>query len=221
VPGRIKKFVLALAVFGLFVVVFSLSFSRAIRAGSNHDEHQFIASAELLADQGLLPYRDYPYFHLPNLVFVYGLLYSFTEYKLLAARLISAVCITAAACLLYLFSLDSFKNLSSPAGHWVGAGSVLLFVASPLIAFTGSFAWNHNLAMLLALLAFLLHWQGPNVKDLACGYSSADSVWVWQLEPGFLSPPPWSHLQRFCTFTPGTVLQLGSSSDWASLEQVC
>jgi hypothetical protein len=164
VPGRIKKFVLALAVFGLFVVVFSLSFSRAIRAGSNHDEHQFIASAELLADRGLLPYRDYPYFHLPNLVFVYGLLYSFTEYKLLAARLISALCITAAAGLLYLFSLDSFKNLSSRAGHWVGAGSVLLFVASPLIAFTGAFAWNHNLAMLLALLAFLLHWQGPKRK---------------------------------------------------------
>jgi hypothetical protein len=161
VPGRIKRFVLALAVFGLFVVVFSLSFSRAIRAGSNHDEHQFIASAELIADEGLLPYRDYPYFHLPNLALVYGLLYSFTEYKLLAARLISAICVTAAAGLLYLFSLVSFKKLSPPAGHWVGAGSVLLFVASPLIAFTGSFAWNHNLAMLLALLAFLLHWQGP------------------------------------------------------------
>jgi hypothetical protein len=161
VPGRVKSFVLALAVFGLFVVVFSLSFSRAIRAGSNHDEHQFIASAELLADQGLLPYRDYPYFHLPNLVFVYGLLYSFTEFKLLTARLISAVCVTAAAGLLYLFSLSSFRKLSLPAGHWVGAGSVLLFVASPLIAYTGTFAWNHNLAMLLALLAFLLHWQGP------------------------------------------------------------
>jgi 4-amino-4-deoxy-L-arabinose transferase-like glycosyltransferase len=161
VPGRVKRFVLALAVFGLFVVVFSLSFSRAIRAGSNHDEHQFIASAELFADQGLLPYRDYPYFHLPNLVFVYGLLYSFTEFKLLTARLVSALCVTTAAGLLYLFGLDSFKKLSSPVGHWVGAGSVLLFVASPLIAYTGTFAWNHNLAMLLALLAFLLHWQGP------------------------------------------------------------
>ena len=158
-PVRLKKFLLVLAVIGLFVTVFSLSFSRAIRAGSNHDEHQFIASAELWAGQGLLPYRDYAYFHLPNLVFVYGLVFRLTEYKLLAARLLSALCITGIAGLLYLFSLHTFKKLSSSQGHLVGAGSVLLFTANPLVAYTGSFAWNHNLALLLALLAFMLHWQ--------------------------------------------------------------
>ena len=159
---RSKKLLLVLAIVGLFTVVSSLSFSRAIRAGSNHDEHQFVASAELLADHGLLPYRDYAYFHLPNLVFVYGLLYNLTEYKLLAARFFSAACITAIAGLIYLFSLNSFRKLSTPAGHWVGAGAALLFVANPLVAFTGSFAWNHNLAMLLAVLAFMLHWQGAS-----------------------------------------------------------
>src|SRR3982751_2501664 len=35
----------------------------------DHDEHQFIASAALLARRGLLPYRDYPYFHMPHMVF--------------------------------------------------------------------------------------------------------------------------------------------------------
>jgi hypothetical protein len=156
-----KRPLLVLAVVGLFLVVLCLSASRAVRAEFTHDEHQFVASAELLAEHGLLPYRDYAYFHLPNLVFVYAVLYQFTEYKLLAARLLSALSITAIAALLYIFSLDSFKKSSSTAGHWVGAGAALFFVANPLIASTGSYAWNHNLALLLAVLAFMLHWQGP------------------------------------------------------------
>jgi 4-amino-4-deoxy-L-arabinose transferase-like glycosyltransferase len=163
-PGRKKNLLLALALLGLFLLIFSLSASRSIRAEIIHDEHQFVASGEMLAGHGLsaatLPYRDYPYFHLPNLVFVYGLIYQFTEYKLLAARLFSALTITALAALLYLFSLDSFKDLSTTAGHWVGAGAAMFLVANPLVAVTGSYAWNHNLALLLAVLAFKLHWQG-------------------------------------------------------------
>ncbi len=159
-PVRLKKLLLALAVVGLFLVVFNLSFSRAIRAGANHDEHQFVASAGLWVEHGLLPYRDYAYFHFPNLIFVYGLIFRLTEYKLLAARLLSALSITAIAGLLYLFSLDSFKKLSSSAGHWVGAGAALLFVSNPLVAAMGSFAWNHNLSLFLAVLAFMLHWKG-------------------------------------------------------------
>jgi 4-amino-4-deoxy-L-arabinose transferase-like glycosyltransferase len=161
-----KKLLLALAVIGLFLTVFSLSFSRAIRADSNHDEHQFVASGEVLAGHGLIPYRDYAYFHLPNLIFVYALLYRFTEYKLLAARLFSVLCITGVAGMLYIFSLDVFKKLSSTTGHWVGAGAALLFVANPLVAYIGSFAWNHNLSMLLAISAFMLYWQGARRKRM-------------------------------------------------------
>ena len=55
----------------------------------DHDEHQFVASGILLARQGLLPYRDYPYFHVPNLVYLYGLIDLLAASPLLAARLTS------------------------------------------------------------------------------------------------------------------------------------
>lgn len=156
----VKKVLLAALVAALFGLVFALSFSRAIRAGGNHDEHQFIASAQLLVEHGLLPYRDYAYFHLPNLIFVYGLLFKFTAYKLLAARLLSALCITAMAGLVFYFSMDLFRQASQKMALAAGFGAVLLLLANPLLAYTGSFAWNHNLAMFLALLAAILLWQG-------------------------------------------------------------
>jgi hypothetical protein len=156
----VKKILYVAAVAVLIGGVFSLSFSRAIRAEASHDEHQFIASAQLLVDHGLLPYRDYAYFHLPNLVFVYGLLFRFTVYKLLAARLLSALLVTAMAGLVFYFTLDLFRKAPKTIGLAAGWGSVLLLVANPLLAYTGSLAWNHSLAMFLALLAAILLWQG-------------------------------------------------------------
>jgi len=41
---------------------------------------------------GDLPYRDFPHLHLPNLMFVYSLLYIVTDYYLLAARAFSTFC---------------------------------------------------------------------------------------------------------------------------------
>lgn len=56
------------------------------------DENQFVASGKLLANDFLIPYRDYPYFHLLYLVFTYATLFKFTTYILLAARICSVVC---------------------------------------------------------------------------------------------------------------------------------
>ena len=68
--------------------MFSMSMNRDLR----HDEHLYVASGALLADQGLLPYVDYPYVHVPTLTFVYGLLFLLSEYKLLIARTFSIFC---------------------------------------------------------------------------------------------------------------------------------
>src|SRR5258706_11870815 len=72
----------------LFVSLVLLGMSKPL----DHDEHQFVAAGALLARRGLLPYRDYPYFHMPNLVFVDALLFRFTGHLLLAARAVSIVC---------------------------------------------------------------------------------------------------------------------------------
>ena len=41
-------------------IVFVLLLGLNMRRGLNHDEHQFVASAALIARQDMLPYRDFP-----------------------------------------------------------------------------------------------------------------------------------------------------------------
>ena len=74
-----------------FLILFSaltillLLFARAMFKRLDHDEHQFIASAALLARRSLLPYRDYPHFHMPYLIVIYAMLLKLTDHLLLAA----------------------------------------------------------------------------------------------------------------------------------------
>jgi len=137
---------------GVFLVVFEY----AIAKDYFRDENQFIASGKLLQSAGLLPYRDYPYFHLPNLVFAYALIDCFTEFSHLGARVFSVVC---AWMMLVL--------LANSAQRWMGVRSwllqlvlgvsvVLLLLPNPLFRFTSGLAWNHDAPVLLTLLAVLV-----------------------------------------------------------------
>jgi hypothetical protein len=56
----------------------------------NHDEHQFFASAFLIAQTGLLPYRDFAYFHMPNLAYVYASFMS-SDNAMLTLRLLNGI----------------------------------------------------------------------------------------------------------------------------------
>ncbi|RIK26721.1 MAG: hypothetical protein DCC55_39800 [Chloroflexi bacterium] len=87
----------------LLVLLLLLNFSRIMERGLDHDEHQFVTSGVLLARDGLLPYKDYAYFHVPLLVFVYALLFQETSYYLLAARSFSALCSGLLLVSLFLF----------------------------------------------------------------------------------------------------------------------
>ena len=69
---HVGRWYLAIVLFLLLVALFLLSVVR--NQNLNHDEHQFVVSGILRASEGLLPYRDYPYFHMPNLVLVYGII---------------------------------------------------------------------------------------------------------------------------------------------------
>ena len=139
--------VLALAV--------ALGFSRLVRASYDHDEDQFIASARLLADRGLLPYRDYPFFHTPYLTFVYSLILPLTgTYNLLGARLFSLLCSIGAILVLILITRDLFRSHSLGIRLWAQVGLLFLLLPSPLFADANQRGWNHGLAVLFTLLAF-------------------------------------------------------------------
>jgi hypothetical protein len=66
-PASVFQFTGRAAVVCLvLIVLFALLFGLNMRRGLNHDEHQFVGSAVLLARDGLLPYADFAYFHVPG-----------------------------------------------------------------------------------------------------------------------------------------------------------
>src|SRR5438046_10733796 len=81
-----------LALAGAVLVILLLLIARARCKRLAHDEHQFIASAALLSRRSLLPYRDYPHFHMPYLIAVYAILFRLSDHLLLTTRLFSTAC---------------------------------------------------------------------------------------------------------------------------------
>ena len=163
---NVLKTVQILLVVCLFLFTLALNFSRAVRADYNHDEDQFIASARLLLDEGLLPYRDYPYFHTPYLVFIYAQLFALTgSHNLLTARLFSAVCATASVMLVFWMVLYFFRNHSWKFRYLAAVGIMFLSLPNPLLAATAGFSWNHNLSVLCMLGSLWLVLLGSQKKS--------------------------------------------------------
>lgn len=144
----------------VFVYAVGAIFLIALTGALDHDEHQFMTSAYLVAMQGLQPYQDFPYFHTPNLVYLYALLFRLSDYPLLAARFVVGGCTLTMAGTLFGVAWSIFGKQSPATRLIIAAASVLLFVNSPLLASATAHVWNHTPATLCALLAFVLHCRG-------------------------------------------------------------
>src|SRR5258706_6665263 len=102
-PPIAPRFKIVAGVFLSLVLILLLAASMTKEL--DHDEHQFVASGKLLADRFLLPYKDYPYFHVPNLVLIYAALFKVADYPLLVARLFSVVCAWLTVVTVFIISL--------------------------------------------------------------------------------------------------------------------
>jgi hypothetical protein len=139
-----------------FALLFLLLVGLAMRRHFNHDEHQFVASAAVIAQYGLLPYRDFPYFHVPNLSFLYALVFQFTDFLLLGARMVSSVSSWLLMVLLCITALRWLRNLRPNERLGVGLLLTLLLTHIPSFRHASGAAWNHDLPVLLTLLASTL-----------------------------------------------------------------
>jgi hypothetical protein len=119
----------------------------------NHDEEQFVASGALLSRAGLLPHLHYPYFHLPNLTFVFGALFLTNDWLLLTARAFNASCAALLLVLIYRLAADAFRAAAEDRWTLAVVGTLALAL-NPVFRFTIGRAWNHDLAMLAAVAAF-------------------------------------------------------------------
>ncbi len=139
---------------GTILLGVCLLFLRSLARPLNHDEHQFVTPAMLFLRDGLLPYRDYPFFHTPNLVFVYTALFSVTSHLLLAARCFNAGCAALLLTVIFAVAAWEFRHLG-PRRWMIATGFFLVLALDRGFGFTAGRAWNHDLAVLAAVFAYL------------------------------------------------------------------
>ncbi len=155
--NRKEKFVLAIAVFFLFGVLFILLLGINMRRGLNHDEHQFVASSTLLARDALLPYADFAYFHVPLLSLAYAIIYQFTQELLLSARLVSVFFSWLTLGLIFFAAYRRRVAGQLRIRLLFATMATLWLMALPIFTYTSGRTWNHDVPVFLMLLAFFIH----------------------------------------------------------------
>jgi 4-amino-4-deoxy-L-arabinose transferase-like glycosyltransferase len=138
-----------------------------MRKELSHDEHMYVAGGYLLARGLLAPYRDFPYLQMPGLAFAYAGVFPGTDRLLLAARLFNTVCAMLSAVLLFFTGSRLFRAVGYPVRFLAAAGSVVLLVANPIFLYSSGLAWNHDLPVLLVVLAATLFWVAHGQTDPA------------------------------------------------------
>jgi hypothetical protein len=140
---------------GAALLLFVLLFGRSMMRNFDVDEHQFVAPAVFLTSRGLLPYRDYPYFHMPDLIYLHAAVTAWIPYKLLAARAFSVLCGWGTVLLLARAGWQALAG-QSRRSRWLLVGGVLsAYLCSQLFVYTNGWAWNHDSATLCAVGAYL------------------------------------------------------------------
>ena len=132
----------------------------------DNDEHQFIASGALLSRRGLLPFRDYPYFHVPNLAFVYAVLDRFSSRLLLNGRLFSCACSAGLLSIMSTLAFRWFGKIRQGIGIAASFAIVAGIMLNPIFQGTSGKAWNHDLPVLLTVGAVLCLWRWRRAECL-------------------------------------------------------
>ena len=137
-----------------FAFVLLLILPRILNSGLSHDEYQFVAPAQFIADQRLLPYLDFPYHHMPYQLVINALAVALTRYDFLAVRAAASLFTFLSALLLYQTVKSYFRTRPAHFQFLAGALGVLAFLLDPSLAFLDGRAFNHTLACFFSLLAW-------------------------------------------------------------------
>ena len=158
-----------LATLLLLVAASALAYSMAMGLPLSHDEHQFVAGGWLLGSREMLPYRDFPFHHLPNLLFFYAALGKVSPAPLWTARVLSVVFGVSTFALIFQYA---WSRAIGAVGWLAGGVGTCLLLFSPLFEYTSGRAWNHALPTLLAVAAFVAHTRTADQQYRFRG-------WVW------------------------------------------
>jgi hypothetical protein len=202
-------------------IVVVLLFARAMYRFFDLDEHQFVAPPILLDRGGLLPYLDYPYFHAPNLVFIYSAILWASPYKLFAARLVSVVCGAATIAILFGVGWRWLAGIDDRKRWLFAAGLTGSFMCARIFTYTNGWAWNHDAAVLAILVAYVTHLRllqtrstgGFLLVGLLCGLGAgirltvAPAAFPLGISLLLWNEVPWNRrLGAFAWFTLGGII---------------
>jgi hypothetical protein len=154
VNGSVSRWAVRALAFSLVLLALALVFARCVDRDLNHDEHQFLAPAALVGREGLMPWHDFPLFHLPNLVFAYAAADRWTGDLILGAKLVGFVATAA-----LILGLAVAACCRARWQNLLLAATVLgLLLTNPLFLYTEGKTWNHEVptALLLGSGALLI-----------------------------------------------------------------
>lgn len=197
-----------------FLFLLLLVATRGWTGGLSHDEYQFVAAGQLLEKRLLLPYIHFPFLHMPYMAFLNGLAMRWTEYDLLAARGLTALCGALTGLLVYWFGLRTFDSLALPARAGVSSLFALLFVVHPLFIAADGHAINHAFPALAGLLALVLLLPGSSVRRprLALFLSGLLAGLALGARLSYAALLPWLGIVIFASPVP-----IGRAGRWKSL----
>lgn len=141
-------------------LVFPIVLGLGMTKGLNHDEHQHVAAGALVAREGLIPYRDFPYFHTPYLPFAYAAIFRTSDHLLTGARLLSILSASAILGMIGSLAYLLFYRNGKVFASLTCVAVVLLGLTTALFTDTSGRAWNHEPSLLLVLFAFAVHVAG-------------------------------------------------------------
>ncbi|MDX2118006.1 MAG: hypothetical protein SFY96_07485 [Planctomycetota bacterium] len=139
------------------LVVFGLLLSRALTRPFDLDEHQFVSPAQLLVQEGLRPYVDYPLFHTPLLVYIYAGVIQLSDNALLATRVFSAIVGTLCVMMVFWASRAWLSRLPQRQSRNIALALMGIHISARVFTYTNGWSWNHDASICAILGAVLLH----------------------------------------------------------------
>jgi hypothetical protein len=138
----------------LFAYLLLTTFANSMQSTADHDDNPYIAAAKITAEEGLLPYKDYRFIHMPYYVFVYSLIFKFTSSITLVTRIISFLSFYSVLILVFYTLQKSLSGRNQIFKFLIGASAIFFIIHSPIVEY--SFArFTYDIPILLSILGFL------------------------------------------------------------------
>ena len=160
VPARLGEICADVATGGFFLLLLMAMLALGLSRGVNHDEIQHLAAGAVFGRHGLLPYHDFPWLHMPNLVLLYGILFRWCGRMLLSARLVSVAAGWLTAVLVWAIVRRECREKEAVLRWLLPAAAVMLLVSNPIFREAYWRTWNHAVATLFAVAAVMAALRG-------------------------------------------------------------